>query len=136
MILTNKTYLAVGSLILIAEKSGPLSLHEIAKVFRISVSYLEQIFYRLKQANLVLGVRGPSGGYILAHAATEIRLVSVLQALTPRPVTASNEDLDSSIRERLLQKMRCEVSQALSNLTLAQMMTDNPATGDSQTSLV
>ena len=122
MVLTNKSYFAIGSLILIAGKSGPLSLHEIAKVFRISVSYLEQIFNKLKSAGLVAGVRGPSGGYVLARPAGEIKLTTVLQILSPGAGHISHDRLEPSTRDRLMLKMKGEVRRALEQLTLEDMM--------------
>ncbi len=124
MVLTNKTYFAVGSLILIAGKSGPLSLHEIAKVFRISVSYLEQIFNKLKAAGFVAGVRGPSGGYILARPAADIKLVAVLQALANGTGDILRDRQELTMRDQLLSKMKSEVRLVLEPLTLSDMMLD------------
>ena len=47
----------------------------------ISLPYLEQLFVKLRRAELVTSVRGPGGGYRLARAATEIRVVEILSAV-------------------------------------------------------
>ena len=58
-----------------------LSLGEISKRQDISLSYLEQLFVKLRRAGLVESVRGPGGGYRLAKPASQIRVVDVLSAV-------------------------------------------------------
>ena len=57
------------------------ALGEIAQRQNISLHYLEQLFVKLRRAELVESVRGPSGGYRLARPASEIRVVDVLSAV-------------------------------------------------------
>ena len=58
-----------------------VSLAEIAKRQNVSLAYLEQLFVKLRRAGLVESVRGPGGGYRLAHPAEEIRVSDVLEAV-------------------------------------------------------
>ena len=58
-----------------------VSLSEISKRQDISLPYLEQLFVKLRRANLVESVRGPGGGYRLARPASEIRVSDILQAV-------------------------------------------------------
>ncbi len=58
-----------------------VSLGEIAKKQDISLPYLEQLFVKLRKAGLVESVRGPGGGYRLAKAPSEIRVVDILSAV-------------------------------------------------------
>ncbi|HKL06518.1 MAG TPA: Rrf2 family transcriptional regulator [Roseovarius sp.] len=58
-----------------------VTLAEISKRQDISLPYLEQLFVKLRRANLVASVRGPGGGYRLARPASEIRVVDVLSAV-------------------------------------------------------
>ncbi|MBW6419532.1 Rrf2 family transcriptional regulator [Celeribacter sp. PS-C1] len=58
-----------------------LSLAEIAKRQDISLPYLEQLFVKLRRAELVTSVRGPGGGYKLARPASEIRVSDILGAV-------------------------------------------------------
>ena len=51
-------------------KNKPISLTEISLRQNISLSYLEQLFLKLRSKNLVKSVRGPNGGYILARSAS------------------------------------------------------------------
>ena len=61
--------------------SQPISLTEISLRQGISVSFLEQIFLKLKKNDLVKSSRGPSGGYILSRSPEEITLSSIIQAV-------------------------------------------------------
>ena len=58
-----------------------VNLGDIAERQDISLPYLEQLFVKLRRANLVTSVRGPGGGYRLARAAIEIRVVDILSAV-------------------------------------------------------
>lgn len=58
-----------------------VTLGELSARQDISLPYLEQLFMRLRRADLVTSVRGPGGGYRLARPASEIRIVDVLAAV-------------------------------------------------------
>jgi Rrf2 family iron-sulfur cluster assembly transcriptional regulator len=58
-----------------------LSLAELAERQKISLAYLEQLFVKLRRAELVKSVRGPGGGYVLARPASEIRVAEILAAV-------------------------------------------------------
>ena len=58
-----------------------VNLGEISKAQSISLSYLEQLFVKLRRAGLVESVRGPGGGYRLAKPASDIRVADVLEAV-------------------------------------------------------
>ena len=58
-----------------------VNLGDIAERQDISLPYLEQLFVKLRRANLVASIRGPGGGYRLARAAIEIRVVDILSAV-------------------------------------------------------
>lgn len=68
--------------------SSPVSLAEIAKRQEISLSYLEQLFAKLRRGQLVKSVRGPGGGYRLARPADEIRVADIIVAVD-EPLTAT-----------------------------------------------
>ena len=57
------------------------NLVNIANQQKISVTYLEQLFMKLKKANLVIASRGPTGGYKLAKKPNEIRILRILEAV-------------------------------------------------------
>ena len=59
----------------------PTSLTEISLRQGISLSFLEQLFLRLKNNNLVRSARGPQGGYVLSKSPDEIKLSSIIHAV-------------------------------------------------------
>ena len=65
----------------LANEGALLSLAEISKRQDISLPYLEQLFVKLRRAELVESVRGPGGGYRLARPASEIRVSEILGAV-------------------------------------------------------
>ena len=89
MKLTNKGRYAVMAMADLAKinASRPTSLTEISLRQGISVSFLEQIFLKLKRNNLVQSSRGPSGGYLLSKSPNEIKLSSIIQAVDEKVKT-------------------------------------------------
>jgi Rrf2 family iron-sulfur cluster assembly transcriptional regulator len=83
MKLTSKGRYAVMAMADLAKISGdqPTSLTEISLRQGISISFLEQIFFKLKKNNLVHSLRGPSGGYLLSKSPNEIKLSSIINAV-------------------------------------------------------
>jgi len=62
-------------------KGQPVALAEIADRQEISLSYLEQLFAKLRKGGLVKSVRGPGGGYLLAHPADTTRISDIILAV-------------------------------------------------------
>lgn len=58
-----------------------VTLSDISRRQSVSLPYLEQLFVKLRRADLVQSVRGPGGGYKLAHPMDEIRVVDILSAV-------------------------------------------------------
>ncbi|MHA7851169.1 MULTISPECIES: Fe-S cluster assembly transcriptional regulator IscR [Roseovarius] len=83
MKLSTKGRYAMVALVDIALQDGEslVTLSEISRRQDVSLPYLEQLFVKLRRANLVTSVRGPGGGYRLARPASEIRVVDVLAAV-------------------------------------------------------
>lgn len=83
MKLTSKGRYAVIAMLHIALKqsAGLTTLAMISDSQEISLSYLEQIFAKLKKAGLVISIRGPGGGYRLSRLATEISIKSIVIAV-------------------------------------------------------
>jgi len=63
------------------DSQGPVTLADISVEQSISVSYLEQLFARLRNHGLVTGMRGPGGGYCLRRPASEITIAEILSAV-------------------------------------------------------
>ena len=83
MKLTSKGRYAVMAMADLAKNNvkKPTSLSEISLRQGISLSFLEQLFLRLKKNNLVLSTRGPNGGYLLSKTPEEIKLSSIIKAV-------------------------------------------------------
>ena len=83
MKLTSKGRYAVMAMADLAKTNAnePINLTEISLRQGISISFLEQIFLKLKNNNLVESSRGPSGGYSLTKSPEEIKLSSIIKAV-------------------------------------------------------
>ncbi|MDP2143260.1 MAG: Fe-S cluster assembly transcription factor [Gallionella sp.] len=83
MRLTTKGRFAVTAMVDLAMRGGkgPVTLAAISERQKISLSYLEQLFGKLRRKNLVESVRGPGGGYYLARAANTISAADIIQAV-------------------------------------------------------
>lgn len=83
MRLTSKGRYAVTAMLDVAlhAKLGPVPLADISERQGISLSYLEQLFARLRKQGLVSSVRGPGGGYQLGKAAEHISVSDVISAV-------------------------------------------------------
>ncbi len=83
MKLSTKGRYAMVALVDIALQEGDslVTLGEIAKRQDISLPYLEQLFVKLRRADLVTSVRGPGGGYKLSRLTSEIRVAEILAAV-------------------------------------------------------
>ncbi|WP_150049477.1 MULTISPECIES: Fe-S cluster assembly transcription factor [Methylomonas] len=83
MRLTTKGRYAVTAMLDLAYHSqkNPVTLTDIATRQTISLSYLEQLFARLRKAGMVKGVRGPGGGYTLSRGAYEINVADIIEAV-------------------------------------------------------
>jgi Rrf2 family iron-sulfur cluster assembly transcriptional regulator len=88
--LTTKGRYAVTAMLDLAlhEGEGPITLADIASRQGISLSYLEQLFSRLRRRELVSSVRGPGGGYTLGRDAGDIFVAEV--------ITAVDENVDTT----------------------------------------
>ena len=83
MRLTTKGRFAVTAMLDIAlrEKAGPVTLSTISERQKISLSYLEQLFGKLRRRALVVSMRGPGGGYCLARPTHAISIAEIIIAV-------------------------------------------------------
>lgn len=90
MRLTTKGRYAVTAMLDLAihAQSGPVSLSDISGRQGISLSYLEQLFSKLRRNGLVASVRGPGGGYRLSRNDDEIQVAEIIDAV--------NESMDAT----------------------------------------
>lgn len=96
----------------IHDKFGPVTLAEISQCQGISLSYLEQLFAKLRRHGLVEGMRGPGGGYRLARSAEQITIADIISAV--------DEKLDATRcagRENCQEGRRCLTHELWSDLS-------------------
>ena len=86
MRLSTKGRFAVTAMLDVAlrQKNGPVALSDISGRHQISLSYLEQMFSKLRASGLVKSTRGPGGGYALGHGAEEITVADIIGAVEGR----------------------------------------------------
>jgi Rrf2 family iron-sulfur cluster assembly transcriptional regulator len=130
MRLTTKGRFAVTAMLDVAlhATAGPVTLAAVAERQKISLSYLEQLFGKLRRRELVESVRGPGGGYHLAREAAAISVADIVRAV--------EEPLDSTQcggRENCRENQRCmthdlweelndTVQEFLTRVTLSQLV--------------
>ena len=90
MRLTTKGRFAVTAMIDVAMNNGngPVTLAGVSARQKISLSYLEQLFGKLRRHGLVESVRGPGGGYNLARPATSLSVADIILAVD-EPIDAT-----------------------------------------------
>ncbi|MGF1526086.1 MAG: Rrf2 family transcriptional regulator [Candidatus Competibacterales bacterium] len=112
-----------------ARNQGPMTLAEISQGQGISLSYLEQLFARLRKRGLVAGVRGPGGGYRLARPATEISVADIVVAVDDKAngvVAKAGDDAKDpdqiDITQALWSELSCQILTFLEGITLGEFV--------------
>jgi Rrf2 family iron-sulfur cluster assembly transcriptional regulator len=106
---------------------GPVTLADISVEQSISVSYLEQLFARLRNHGLVTGMRGPGGGYCLRRPASEITIAEILSAvddaMPARRERIPGEEWPQSVI--MWNQLSARIYDYLNDLTLAEAVNQN-----------
>ena len=134
MKLSTKGRYAVTALADIALSGGadPVPLADIAERQTISLAYLEQLFVRLRRAGLVESVRGPGGGYRLAHPPGDVSIAQVMAAVDERLNAMGCEGRPEEacgpkaqcLTHALWEQLSAHVHVFLSRTTLADVVAD------------
>jgi Rrf2 family iron-sulfur cluster assembly transcriptional regulator len=130
MRLTTKGRYAVTAMLDLAlhEGKGPISLADISDRQGISLSYLEQLFAKLRRNDLVKSVRGPGGGYQLKHEQAAISVAQVIDAVNESvDATGCNRQGDCQSGETCItHHLWCDLSDQihlfLSQISLADLV--------------
>lgn len=119
MRLSTKGQYAVRAMVSLAKHRGdsPVALRDISEMEGISLSYLEQLFVKLRRGHIVRSVRGPGGGYVLARPSADISVGEVVtvveEPLNPvacldkgshsceRAVTCSTQDVWKGLAQKI-----------------------------------
>ena len=130
MRLTTKGRFAVTAMIDLAmhDGSGPVTLAEISGRQHISLSYLEQLFGKLRRQTLVASTRGPGGGYQIAKPLGEVSVADIICAVD-EPIDATQcrgrencRDEHKCITHDLWQSLNEHIFDYLRSVTLAQLV--------------
>ncbi len=133
MKLSTKGRYAVTAMFDIAlhHNEGPVSLSEISERQGISLSYLEQLFTRLRAKGLVKSTRGPGGGYTLAIDPKQIAIADVIDAVDENvDATRCGGSADCQNHERCLthdlwEDLSDQIRDYLTNITLDQAVSES-----------
>lgn len=133
MRLSTKGRFAVTAMIDVAlrEKFGPVPLSDIAVRQQISLSYLEQMFSRLRQHGLVTSTRGPGGGYALGHRTDAITVADIISAVEDAATKESAEDAGhvQDMAQDLWDSMNAKVLDFMQSITLRSLVLEQLAKG-------
>lgn len=130
MKLTSKGRYAVTAMLDVAihSSSGPVPLADISERQGISLSYLEQLFAKLRKNSLVSSVRGPGGGYRLGYDADEISVGMIVRAVdetvdaTKCQGQGNCQDGSRCLTHSLWGDLSKQISDFLNGISLAQLM--------------
>ena len=130
MRLTTKGRFAVTTMIDLAmnAQAHAVKLNAISERQKISLSYLEQLFSKLRRAGLVESIRGPGGGYILGKAADQINIAQIIAAAEDRldaTQCSGKENCHGGtpcITHNLWEGLNQAIHEHLSNVTLASLI--------------
>ena len=128
--------MAMADLALFKDR-GPVSLTEISLRQNISLAYLEQIFIKLKDNNLVKSTRGAQGGYILEKSANEIKISNIISAVNEEVKTLNckkeskkgcNNKTTKCITHNLWDQLDQHINNFFEKVKLQDLVKKNPNT--------
>ena len=109
-------------------ENTPVSLAEISERQGISLSYLEQLFAKMRRNNLVVSTRGPGGGYRLSASPEDICVSDIISAVDDK-LEVSNKDAlpgatnyEPCLTEQLWEELSDQISSYLDRVSLADML--------------
>jgi len=136
MKLSSRSQYAITAMLELAlhEATRPITLFDISQKQKISLSYLEQLFARLRKQKLVRGRRGPGGGYVLARNADDISVADIVAAVDDVPLEsgedAINEDGVSS--DILWHNLSSQIYNYLREIKLSQFLEQDVASTEAR----
>ena len=130
MRLSTKSRYAVTSLLDLVMHSdeGPVSLADISIRQGISLSYLEQLFAKMRRNKLVVSTRGPGGGYSLGSSPDQVCIADVVNAvdeimqIADKDVNNGSVGYEPCLTEQLWEELSAEIENYLTTISLADMM--------------
>lgn len=105
------------------DSAYPTPLQDLALRHRISLSYLEQVFAKLRQRGLVESTRGPGGGYTLGMRASEITVADIISAIETIPAESAAQVADADCEAIQGQDLSQDLWDALHTTIMAYLQT-------------
>jgi Rrf2 family transcriptional regulator, iron-sulfur cluster assembly transcription factor len=124
MRMSTKGRFAVNALIDLAlrEPAGPVALASISQRQQISLSYLEQLFSRLRRDGVVESTRGPGGGYTLGRSADKISVADIVTAVD-EPVDGQGEaERSFGLSKALWERLNTVMLEHMTTITLHSLL--------------
>ena len=130
MRLSTKSRYAVTSLLdmVMHSDQGPVSLADISVRQGISLSYLEQLFAKMRRNKLVISTRGPGGGYNLENSPEDVCIADVINAVdeemsvTNKDVMNGSTDFEPCLTEQLWEELSEQIQNYLTTISLADLI--------------
>lgn len=126
MKLSSKARYAIEAMFELAlHPDAPVTLASIAEGQRISQSYMEQLFMRLRRGGLIEGARGPGGGYRLGKDAWDISIADIIKSVDDSGARTNNKGAASDAPSTLIwNDLSSRIHGFLNSVTLGQMVAD------------
>lgn len=130
MRVSTKGRFAVNALIDLAlrEATGPVALATISARQQVSLSYLEQLFSRLRRDGLVVSTRGPGGGYALGRPSAQITVADIVAAVDD-PLEIAEDGSAAGGSQSLWMHLRHTMLQHMAMITLKSLADEQKAQG-------
>lgn len=131
MRMSTKGRFAVNALIDLAlrEPSGPVALASISQRQQVSLSYLEQLFSRLRREGIVESTRGPGGGYTLGRSAAEISVAQIVSAVDEPMDDQNGEDRGLGMSKALWLRLNAVMLEHMATIPLSSLVQEQVEQG-------
>ena len=131
MRMSTKGRFAVNAMIDLAlrEHAGPVALATIGARQQVSMSYLEQLFSRLRRQGLVESTRGPGGGYTLGRSAETITVAQIISAVDDGLAESGAGSDDDGLSRDLWQRLNAVMLAHMETITLHTLVDEQTAKG-------
>jgi Rrf2 family iron-sulfur cluster assembly transcriptional regulator len=131
MRMSTKGRFAVNALIDLAlrQAAGPVALATISARQQVSLSYLEQLFSRLRRDGIVESTRGPGGGYTLGRPLAQITVADIVTAVDDPLEAAEAEHPADGLSQALWQRLNAAMLEHMASITLQGLVDEQRVKG-------
>ena len=131
MRMSTKGRFAVNALIDLAlrEAAGPVALATIGVRQQVSLSYLEQLFSKLRRDGIVESTRGPGGGYTLRRVAAQISVADIVSAVDDPLDSTEGESAADGLSRALWLRLNTVMLEHMATISLQSLVQEHKAHG-------